>query len=156
MNVLDEQVQVKILGLGHSSKDRYKELSVGYYKALDNKKYPRSEDLFIKWSYFKADHKDEFCILREFDEEGFYHLYSRLFNPVSLYIRKMPNGTYSFHLYIHSIDDSAYSFWFNNKTEQECNDLRNYFMEWFDDHKFIVISELLKECLNLGAINESY
>lgn len=168
MDILTEQEQIKILECGYTTKERWNRPSSNYYKAVYARNvYPKCDELYKKWSYFHLysdKNKDqlineEYTILREVDEEAFHTLYRRLFNPVSLnYYAEMQNNQliYSFVVHVDSIDDSAYRFYFNNKSRLEMESLRSLMVEYIEEHPIIYISKLKDFCLGLGATDESY
>lgn len=167
MILLTEKEQLETLECGYTSKDRWNKPSTNYYQALKkNRLYPKCDNLYKKWSYFCEHHDktkelitEEYCILREVDEEAYHTLYSELFNPVSLkYYLGVKDGkhVHSFVIFIDSIDDSAYRFYFDNVTPEDVERLRPLFIEYIENNKIINISEFTKFCLDLGATDESY
>lgn len=110
-------------------------------------------------------YRDEKWILKEVDEHTASHLYHEKFNPISITIscptgarfKKDQNGNnlYQMVARIHSIDDSSYGIWFDNKTFEELEEIRFEMMKWINQYKIINGDEFLEHAISLGADKDS-
>lgn len=120
-----------------------------------NKNYPRG--LLGKWFYFNYKPKyklEEYSVMKEVDEETYYNLYCRLFNPVSVFIYedyfKKP---YYVKVRLDSIDDCDYSAEFNNLRDMnEVNDVIYKLFSYIDSKEIINGKELIKYSESIGGV----
>ena len=110
-------------------------------------------------------YRDEMITLKECDADTSSHLYHRNFNPVSITIMCPVGAKFSYNalnepLYnmkfqIHSIDDSSYGIWWDNKTLEELTKVRNRLMIIISQIPVINGELLLNLCVDFGADKES-
>lgn len=105
---------------------------------------------------------DEIITVKETDKETSSHLYNRKYNPVSINIMKLnykKDEFYSMRAGIHSIDDSSYGIWWNNKPIDELKEAREKLMDWMGRNKYGIHGlngdEFLNICVSLGADEET-
>lgn len=142
-----------------------------YYDLLKDKVYPF--ELTDKWSYSIVKDKkgdiifnESYQSLKMFDEESFYNLYCRLFNPIELKVtcllgaKKKYNERnellYNFAAMIKSIDDSSYGTIFEEISYREIEIIRQQFFEYIDNKKIINNQEFIDFGLSLSGQNNSY
>lgn len=92
--------------------------------------------------------------MKEVDEETYYNLYCRLFNPVSVFIYedyfKKP---YYVKVRLDSIDDCDYSAEFNNLCDiSEVNDVIYKLFSYIDSKEIINGKELIKYSESIGGV----
>lgn len=85
-------------------------------------------------------------------------LYDRLYNPVSIFINidYRNHKKYVMKAMIHSIDDSSFGIWFDNKTYDELVKIRINIMKYIDAKQVLNGEEFLKYCVELGGDNIDY
>jgi len=109
----------------------------------------------------KKHPRNEYWTLKKCDVETSYHLYNRVYNPISVRIinafrYKQPLITpFDMVARIHSIDDSSYGIWFQDLELSVLEEKRLQIMKYVDSVKVINGEEFLKYCLTLGADPES-
>lgn len=110
-------------------------------------------------------YRDEMITFKQCDEDTAIHLYHRKFNPVSINIM-CPIGAkfnynasneplYNMKFQIHSIDDSSYGIWWDNKSLEELKKIRNQLMIIISWMPVINGELLLNLCIDFGADKES-
>lgn len=113
----------------------------------------------VDWIDKRGKHypRNHYWTLKKCDQETSYHLYCRIYNPVSInimpaYRYKEPKITpFDMKAQIHSIDDSSYGIWFQDMELSELTEKRLQIMRYVDYVKVINGEEFLKYCLMLGA-----
>jgi len=108
---------------------------------------------------------DEIVTVKKVNEHTSSCLYHKEYNPVTLRIL-CPTGAkfelddngyklYQMKAQIHSIDDSSYGVWFENKPIEELRLIRIEIMKWLNSQKLLDGDEFINFCVSLGADEES-
>ena len=110
---------------------------------------------------------DEMITLKEVDKETADSLYHRKYNPVSIRIM-CPTGSkftkdekgnynnYRLKAQIHSVDDSSFGIWWDDKTFDELGEIRLRLMEWINGQlNGLNGEEFLDICVSMGADEET-
>lgn len=106
-------------------------------------------------------YSDEIITVKKVDKETSYCLYDKIYNPVSIDIM-CPSGAkfiinekgeklYNMKAMIHSIDDSSFGAWFNNKPLEELKEIREKLMNWVNSYKVINGKKWIEYCKELGT-----
>lgn len=108
---------------------------------------------------------DEMIVVKKVNEHTSGHLYHKEYNPITLRIM-CPTGAkfklnekgeklYQMKAQIHSIDDSSYGVWCDNKTLDELKLIRIETMKWLNIQKLVDGDEFLNFCVSVGANEDS-
>ena len=100
---------------------------------------------------------DEFWTVKRVNEDTACGLYDRKVNPISIniWLYWKDNTKNVMKAQIHSIDDSSFGVWFNDKGVGELVGIRVELMKWINQFKEIDGEEFLKKCVELGADKET-
>ena len=101
--------------------------------------------------------RNEYCTLKEVDEESMNHLYGRKFNLVSIFIipSYKKENPFNMKAMIHSIDDSSYGIWFNWPLAG-LESRRLLIMKWVSERSVINGGKFLDYCESLGGEDRVY
>lgn len=103
--------------------------------------------------------RDEMWIVKKTDKETSSRLYNRRINPISINImcaiKNPEDGLYNMKLHIHSIDDSSFGIWFDEKELSVLKSIREKLMKTINNYDEINGDELLNHCIELGANKDS-
>ncbi|MEG1010208.1 MAG: hypothetical protein RSF67_10435, partial [Clostridia bacterium] len=103
--------------------------------------------------------REEWSTLKEVDEETFYCLYNRQYNPVVITISKNEtnNENYNIMLSLFSIDDTAFKILLENKTLLEKEDIILEIIDYIDFNDIINYRSFLTYGIEvLKGIDVSY
>jgi len=111
-------------------------------------------------------YRDEMVTLKKVDKETAGRLYDKYYNPINIVImcpmgakfdKKNDKGVdfYGMKAQIHSVDDSSYGIWWDDKTFEELSKIRINLMKWINANPIINGEEFLNVCISLGADEES-
>lgn len=109
--------------------------------------------------------RDEMWVTKKVDGDTASHLYGEIYNPIEIVIM-CPTGAkfkqndkgedlYQMKAQIHSIDDSSYGIWFDNKTYSELEDIRFQIMKWINNKSVINGDEFIEYCVSVGGDESS-
>lgn len=109
--------------------------------------------------------RDEVITLKKTDDETSSKLYHKEYNPISINImppigakfRKNEKGEklYIMKAKIHSVDDSSFGIWWDDKPLSELESDREKLMKWVNAMPEINGEEFLDTCISLGADESS-
>lgn len=104
---------------------------------------------------------DEVWTVKKVDKETSDKLYRQYYNPISLNIycpgsqnvtnKNVNDLVYSLICCLHSIDDSSYTIWFDNKPLGEIEEIRTTLMKFINSKSIINGHEFMDKCIELGA-----
>jgi hypothetical protein len=108
-------------------------------------------------------HRSELWTVKKVDKDTALHLYNQIYNPVSLTIMCLTGGDknpnygklYNMKAQIHSIDDSSYGVWWNNRELTFLKETQNYIMKWLNSKTILNGEEFIQFCLTLDAEEDS-
>lgn len=111
-----------------------------------NRKRPQDKHVFY----------DEVITLKKCDDETSDMLYHKKCNPVSILIMNSYRGElFDMKAQIHSIDDSSFRIWWNNKSIEDLKECRKRLMEWTNTSTLSLHGlngeDFLEICVSLGA-----
>ena len=96
---------------------------------------------------------DNIITIKGMDKETQNHLYDKKYNPISfniMFFTNQPN--YSMKCMIHSIDNSSYGIWFEDRNYDELKEIRHHLMKWVDKwDNDINGEEFLRTCIDHDA-----
>lgn len=102
---------------------------------------------------------ETYTCLKMVDEDTYYSMYSRLFNPLDITIteKKSDPGKYTLSCMLYSIDDAAYGFTWKDIDRLEVDRLIPLIISWVDsvDKEFSAKS-LVEFGLSIGAEDSSW
>ena len=140
-----------------------------YYFTYKISKKDRGQFLntWFKGNQFELNsiiYTDQMITLKKCDKHTSINLYNEEYNPLSISILlnhtiplKYQKGekSYNMKVQIHSIDDSSYSIWFEDKKYNELVELRNQLMNWVSNKSIISGKDLLDYSIELGADSDT-
>lgn len=107
--------------------------------------------------------RDEYWTIKRVDEHTTCCLYNRQWNNISIsiwpsyrFMKKESIFEFDMKAMIHSVDDSSYGIWFQDKPKSELGYIRKQVMTWIDSQKILNGNEFIKICKNLGGTDEDY
>ena len=100
--------------------------------------------------------------LKKVDKDTANRLYHKFYNPITINIMYLkPNKNdkgedlYTMKAQIHSVDDSSFGIWWDDKTFEELSKIRIDLMKWINANPIINGEEFLNVCVNLSATEDS-
>lgn len=127
---------------------------IQFFSELKSNKVKAKDPNFIDFLL-----RDEMWIVKKTDKETSSRLYNRNINPISIRIlcsmKNPENGLYNMKLQIHSIDDSSFGIWFDEKELSVLKSIREKLMKTINNYDEINGDELLNHCIELGANKDS-
>jgi hypothetical protein len=108
-------------------------------------------------------HRSELWTVKRVDKDTMLHLYNRKYNPISLIIMCPVGGAkskdygklYNMKAQIHSIDDSSYGVWWNNRELTFLKETQKSIMKWLNSKTILNGEEFIQFCLTLDAEEDS-
>jgi hypothetical protein len=107
-------------------------------------------------------YRDEMVTLKKVDKDTANRLYHKFYNPITINIMYLkPNKNdkgedlYTMKAQIHSVDDSSFGIWWDDKTFEELSKIRIDLMKWINANPIINGEEFLNVCVNLSATEDS-
>lgn len=106
---------------------------------------------------------NDYWTIKKVDKDTANHLYGKEWNSVSLnifksyrFIKKESLFEWNMKAMIHSIDDSSYGIWFQDKSLEELEEIRLKIMCQVDIETSLNGEEFLSYCESLGGIDKDY
>lgn len=130
-----------------------------------NREYPPS--LFNKW-FFHEEHQNKqdlfenYCTLVQVDEQTYYNLYRRIFNPINIHLY---GGIGKFHnknligvmtVYLKSIDDTSYGCMFENIPRDKFEEIFEKIDEYIKSKTYINCFDFVNFLIGLGGTENSW